>query len=77
MIPQSRLPTTPPELVNMELRGIPEIPAVIAVTEKEAAVCFRIIDGRIDYASFYGCDPLFRAWVSDLFLFFWDKAKRV
>jgi predicted transcriptional regulator len=77
LLPQSRLPKEPLEIANMELRGIPEVPLVIALTEKEAAVCFRANTGKIDYAGFYGTDETFLCWARDLFLYFWDRGQRI
>lgn len=61
---------------NVELRGLPDIPVIIAMTEKAAGVCFRQIGGKMDYAGFFGSDPTFHNWVKDLFMFYWEKAKR-
>lgn len=61
---------------NVELRGLPEIPVIAVLTEKFAGVCFTQTDGKMDYASFFGDDPTFRGWVKDLFLCYWEKAKR-
>jgi predicted transcriptional regulator len=58
------------------LRALFDIPAIIALTEKEAAICFRLIGGKMDYAGFIGKDPIFLNWVKDLFLYYWDKGKR-
>ncbi len=77
LLPQSRLPKEPLEIANMELRGIPEVPLVIALTEKEAAVCFRTNTGKIDYAGFHGTDEVFLCWARDLFLYFWDRGQRI
>jgi len=63
-------------LPNLENRTLSDIPAVIALTEKGAAVCFHLVGGRADYAGFFGSDPLFLNWVKDLFLYYWDKGKR-
>ena len=78
LIPESFLPTAIPlaKAQNYKVRGLSDIPAIMAVTEKEAAVCFRFIGGRVDYAGFYGKDPILLNWVRDLFLFYWDKGKR-
>jgi len=79
LIPESVLPPTavpPATAQNVELRGISDIPAIIAVTEKEASICFRFIKGRMDYAGFSGNDPIFLNWVKDLFLYYWEQAKR-
>jgi predicted transcriptional regulator len=61
---------------NVEMRGLPHIPAIIAVTEKMAGVCFRQVGGRMDYAGFFGSDATFHNWVKDLFLYYWEKGKR-
>jgi len=61
---------------NVEIRGLSDLPAVIAVTEKMAGVCFRQVGGRMDYAGFFGDDPAFHNWVKDLFLYYWEKSKR-
>ncbi len=61
---------------NFELRGLPELPAIIVLTEKEAGICFRQLGGRIDYAGFFGSDPAFHSWVKDLFMYYWGKATK-
>jgi len=77
LIPESDLPAVPAtKTPNVELRGTSGIPAIIAVTEKEASICFRFIEGRMDYAGFSGNAPTFLNWVKDLFLYYWEKAKR-
>ncbi len=77
LIAEDKLPPSPLNLPSMEIRGLSEIPAVIAATEKEAAICFRRFDGKMDYSGFYGSDPQFRIWAQDLFLYFWGKGKRM
>jgi predicted transcriptional regulator len=69
-------PLPPAKLQNLENRTLTELPAVFALTEKEAVICFRLIGGRADYAGFFGKDPIFLSWVKDLFLYYWDKGKR-
>jgi len=78
LIPESFLSTAipPVKVPNCEVRGLSDIPAIMAVTEKEAAVFFSLVGGRTDYAGFYGKDPIFLNWVKDLFLYYWDKGKR-
>jgi predicted transcriptional regulator len=61
---------------NFENRTICDVPVILAVTEKDATLCFRFLDGRVDYASFSGSDPMFLNWVKDLFLYYWNKGKR-
>jgi predicted transcriptional regulator len=80
IISKERLPAGAnlPEMPkNVELRkGLPELPAIIVLTEKVAGVCFCQLGGRIDYAGFFGSDPTFHDWVKDLFLFYWEKGER-
>jgi predicted transcriptional regulator len=73
-LPPNAIP--PANLPNLEIRTLSEIPTIIALTEKEAAICFHLIGGRTDYGGFYGKDPMSLNWVKDLFLYYWDKGKR-
>jgi len=81
LIPENRYSATaspPPEMARtLEIRSLPDLPAMVVFTEKEAAICFRQLDGRMDYAGFFGKEPTFHNWVKDLFLYYWDKGKRV
>jgi predicted transcriptional regulator len=63
------------KLPNFENRTLSEPPLIMAVTESQAAVCFRLIGGKVDYASFFGEAPIFYGWAKELFLYFWEKAK--
>lgn len=69
-------PLPPAKLPNLENRTLSDTPAIMVVTEKEAVVCFRFIGGRIDYAGFFGKDPMFLNWIKDLFRYYWEKGKR-
>ena len=69
-------PLPPAKLQNLENRTHSELPAVFALTEKDAVICFRLIGGKADYAGLFGKDPIFLSWVKDLFLYYWDKGKR-
>ena len=69
-------PQPPAKLLNLENRTLSEIPAMMALTEKEAGISFPFFGGRADYAGFYGKDPIFLNWVKDLFLYYWNKGKR-
>jgi len=62
---------------NVEIRGIKQIPVIMAKTEKAATMCFKFNDGRVDYGGFYGKDPQFLNWTEDLFMYYWKKGKRV
>ena len=61
--------------LRFEVRVISKIPVFLLLSEKEAAVGFRSIQGRLDYYGFYGQDPLFLNWAKDLFLYHWERAK--
>jgi predicted transcriptional regulator len=74
ILPAAKQPGTPK---NVEIRGLSYIPGIIAMNEEMAGICFRELGGRIDYAGFFGSDPLFRSWVRDLFLFYWGQAERL
>jgi predicted transcriptional regulator len=79
LIPETRLPTNaspPPPVKNVEMRVLSDLPAIVVLTEKEGAVCFRQVGGRVDYSGFFGKDPMFLNWVKDLFLYYWEKGKR-
>jgi len=78
LIPTKLLPSVNPPGTpkNVETRGLSDLPGIIAITEEMAGVCFRQIGGRIDYAGFFGDDPAFHGWVKDLFMYYWEKAKR-
>ena len=69
-------PQPPAKLSNLENRTLTNPPAVIVVTEKEAAICFRFKGGRVDYAGFFGKDQIFLDFVKDLFLCYWNKGTR-
>ena len=70
-------PQPPAKLPNFENRILSDSPVILAITEKEAAICFRFVDGRVDYASFIGNDTIFLNWVKDLFLHYWNKGQTV
>ena len=79
IIPESLIlsQSSPAEIArNMEVRSLPSLPAIIALTEKEAAVTFPFVEGRMDYIGFTGKDLAFHGWAKDLFLYFWERAKR-
>ncbi|PVX25199.1 MAG: hypothetical protein CW716_08465 [Candidatus Bathyarchaeum sp.] len=69
-------PQPPARLSNLEIRTLSDVPLIMVVTEKEASLSFRFVEGRVDYASFSGVDPMFLNWIKDLFLYYWDEAER-
>jgi predicted transcriptional regulator len=62
---------------NIEWRRVADIPVTLVLSEKEAGIAFRRVEGRADYAGFIGKDPVFRNWVNDLFLYYWNKCTPV
>ncbi len=80
LISAQRLPATvslPPTPKNVELRGLSKLPAIVAISEKAAGVCFYQVGGKPDYAGFFGTDSAYLNWVKDLFLYYWEKGKRI
>ena len=59
-----------------ERRGLERIPVSLLVTEKEAVVNLRRLNGEMDYLGFFGTDQRFRKWTQDLFMNCWEKAER-
>lgn len=59
-----------------EKKVIPVMPATLVLNEKFAGVNLLSIDGRADNAVFYGKDPAFLRWATDLFLYYWEQGKR-
>ena len=60
-----------------EIRSMEDLPFNVAMSEKEAGISFQFLDGRVDYVSFVGKDPVFVNWVKDLFLYYWEKGNRL
>jgi predicted transcriptional regulator len=80
LLPENRFPssTSLSELPrNVQIRSLSELPALVFLTEKFAAICFLQIGGKVDYAGFLGDDPTFINWVKELFMYYWEKGKRI
>lgn len=76
LILESRFPSSKDLLglpKNVQMRALSRLPAVMVMTEKFAGICFLQIDGKVDYAGFFGSDPAFIAWVKDAFMYYWEK----
>ena len=68
----------PPEVARgSEIRIVDSLPVNILMTEKWAGLSFCLVGGRADYAGFRGEDPVFLNFVKDLFLYYWEKGKRI
>jgi hypothetical protein len=68
-------PLPPARMQSLENRTLYDIPVVMALTEKEAVICLRFTDGRMNYTGFSGKDLAFLNWGRDIFLYYWDKEK--
>lgn len=68
-------PQLPKKLANLENRTFLNPPIIMAITEKQAAVCFRLIGGKVDYANFFGEDAIFLGWAKDLFIYYWNRVE--
>jgi predicted transcriptional regulator len=79
IVPENRFETdtSAKPAKNLETRTLPELPAIIVLTEKVAGLCFRQMTGKMDYAGFFGTDETFRNWVKDLFQYYWERGKLV
>jgi predicted transcriptional regulator len=50
----------------------------MSLNEKSAGVTFPDKDGRVDFDSgLRSSDPSFHRWCEDLFLFYWNSAKKL
>jgi predicted transcriptional regulator len=57
-----------------ERKYLDRICGALMVTEKEAYIGLRGINGLIDFSGFFGQDDRFRKWCLDLFNHYWEKA---
>ena len=65
-----------PEIEHcIERRYLPQTPAIVVITEKEAVVALPFVSGKSDYAAFFGNDPSFRKWMTDLYNHYWMQGK--
>jgi predicted transcriptional regulator len=71
---QSVLPST---TIGIQKRVLQKIEVLTVITEYYAIFCLPNRKGRIDYTGFSGEDNKFRQWCKDLFLHYWENAKRV
>lgn len=55
-----------------------EIKVGIAMNERTAGVTFPSLSGDIDFNNGFGSDdPMFHKWCEDIFLHYWNKARKV
>lgn len=74
-LPEQQL--APEVAQGIECRGIDALPVNFLITEREAGLSFPFLGGRADYAGFVGEDPRFLDWVKDLFVYYWERSRRV
>ncbi|MCW4055136.1 MAG: helix-turn-helix domain-containing protein [Candidatus Bathyarchaeota archaeon] len=60
---------------RMERKTLKKIDVAMAITEKEAQLAFRGIDGKIDFRAFSVVDPLPLNWCKELHEYYWTRAK--
>lgn len=58
---------------NVEWRGLENAPVTLVLTDKEAAISFCSVSGKVDYTGFIGKDEAFLKWIAELFNFYWEK----
>lgn len=61
---------------NIERRIFDDFDFGILATEKEAMLGLPLMDGTPNPSGFFGHDSVFLKWVHDLFLYYWDQAKK-
>ncbi len=76
-IPREPTSTIPGLSQAAEIRTMEDLPFNVVMSEKEAGISFQFLDGRVDYVSFIGRDPVFLNWVKEVFLYYWDKGNRI
>jgi len=59
----------------IKMRTLERVDVGITMSEKEAAVAFPPIDGKMDYLEFRSTDERSHKWCRDLFLYCWEGAK--
>jgi predicted transcriptional regulator len=64
-----------PKGKNVERKLLPRVPVIMIISEKEASISFPRLDGNIDFPAFFGTDSTFLKWITDLFLYYWERAK--
>ena len=77
--PEQLVPTYPKYVLTertIERRIFNDFDFGILATEKEAMLALPFMDGTPNTSGFFGHDPAFSKWVHDLFLHYWDQAKR-
>lgn len=61
---------------NVERKYLARLNACLLLNEKRQLITLRRVDGRMDYAGFFGTDATFHKWVRDFFYYYWNKALR-
>lgn len=77
--PEQLSPTYPKYMLTertIERRTFNNFDFGILAAEKEAMLALPFMDGTPNPSGFFGHGPVFLKWVHDLFLYYWDQAKR-
>ncbi|MCW4017273.1 MAG: hypothetical protein NWF00_01095 [Candidatus Bathyarchaeota archaeon] len=67
--------TLPVTALHMPFFGI-ILASDFCIYRKSSCCCFQFVDGRVDYAGFFGDALAFLNWAKDLFLYYWNREKR-
>ena len=68
------IPSTAP---GVQKRALPKVDVMVLVADDEAAFATSRLNGEMDYTGFHAKDPVSYKWCKDLFLYFWDKSRRL
>lgn len=60
---------------NAERRVIASVPGLLSITEKEGFFALISKDKKLSSSGFFGSDPQFMKWVTDVFLYYWGNTK--
>jgi predicted transcriptional regulator len=61
---------------KLESRYLNKVDVCIFVSDKAAAISFPDLEGRFDYLDFIATDYVAQEWLSSLYSYYWDRAKR-
>ena len=64
-----------PELDCIKRRYLPKTSVIMVLTEKKAAICFPFFGGTPDLKAFFGEDPSFMKWTTELYLNYWNQGE--
>ncbi len=80
ILPETVMPPSHEALISSTLPGVkkrtlPHVGIIILVTETYACLAVPTLNGKMDYTGFVSTDDKFRKWCTDVFRYYWYKAK--